>query len=156
MSDTVEAFRSAMRRHTAGVCIISVGAGEVINGMAVTAATSFSMAPPSMLVCINESASIAQDLTEGAAFGLTLLGRGHDAVADAFSRKPSGRRRFDHGRWQLEANGLPWLEDAPANLACTAVRTLSYGTHRAIIGIVDNVHLTDACDSLVYRDGAYL
>ena len=156
MSDTQDAFRTAMRRHAAGVCIISVGAGEAVNGMAVTAATSFSMDPPSMLVCVNENASLAQALREGDAFGLTLLGGGHEAIAAAFSRKPSGRPRFDHGRWRLEAGALPWLEDAPGNLACVVVRTLSYGTHRAIIGRVDGVHLGESSSSLIYRDGAYL
>ncbi len=144
-----------MRRHAASVCIVSVGTGEAVNGMAVTAATSFSMSPPSMLVCINESASVAQDLKEGVRFGLTLLGRGHEAVAAAFSRKPSGRSRFDSGRWCLGTGELPWLEDAPASLGCTAVRALSYGTHRAVIGRVDSVHLADALSSLVYLDGAY-
>ncbi len=144
-----------MRRHAASVCIVSVGAGEAVNGMAVTSATSFSMDPPSMLVCINESASIAQDLTEGVAFGLTLLGRGQEAIAAAFSRKPSGRSRFDNGRWRLRTGELPWLQDAPANLACTAVRTVSYGTHRAVIGRVESVHLADAFASLVYLDGVY-
>ena len=109
-----------------------------------------------MLVCVNESASIAQDLEEGVAFGLTLLGRGQEAVAAAFSRKPSGRPRFDHGRWRFEAGALPWLEDAPANLACVAVRTLSYGTHRAVIGRVDSAHLGEVSPSLIYRDGVYL
>ena len=144
-----------MRRHAAGVCIVTVGSGEVVNGMAVTAATSFSMDPPSMLVCINEGASIAEALREGVPFGLTLLSRGHEPVAAAFSRKPSGRARFDHGLWRLEADALPWLEDAPADLGCTAVRTLSYGTHRAVIGRVDKVHLALANPSLVYLDGVY-
>ena len=95
-----------MRRHAAGVCIVSVGTGEAVNGMAVTAATSFSMEPPSMLVCINETASIADDLREGVAFALTLLGCGHETVATAFSTKPIGRPRFDHGRWRLTEGAL--------------------------------------------------
>ena len=145
-----------MRRHAAGVCIVSIGEGEAVNGMAVTAATSFSMEPPSMLVCINEGASIAGELVEGAAFGLTVLGCGHEAVAAAFSRKPSGRPRFDQGAWRLEAGALPWLHDAPANLACVVVRTLAYRTHRAVIGRVDGVHLGEASASLIYRDGVYV
>ena len=155
MNDTREVFRTAMRRHAASVCIISIGAGEDVNGMAATAATSFSMEPPSMLVCINESASIAQHLQEGVAFGLTLLGCGQESVAAAFSRKPSGRPRFDHGRWRLELGKLPWLEDAPANLALVVVRTVAYGTHRAVLGRVEGMHLSEASASLIYRDGVY-
>ena len=34
-----------MRRHAAGVCVITLGTGEEVNGMAATAVTSFSMDP---------------------------------------------------------------------------------------------------------------
>lgn len=153
--DSVGVFRQAMRRHAAGVCIVSTGEGEDVNGMAVTSATSFSFDPPSVLVCVNETASIAARLGEGCVFGLTLLGRAHEAVAAAFSRKPSGRPRFDHGAWMLEAGEPPWLADAPANLACVVERTLSYGTHMALIGRVRSAKLGPHGPSLVYRDGRY-
>ena len=155
-SDEVAAsFREAMRRHAAGVCVISVGAGEQVNGMAATAVASFSMAPAAMLVCVNEQASIAQALSEGVAFGLTLLGRQHESVAVAFSRKPSGRGRFSHPDWRLDPEAPPWLIDSPANLACVVVRTLTYGTHRAVIGRVTSVRLGPPSASLVFHDGTY-
>ncbi len=148
-------FRTSMRRHASGVCIVTVGAGENVNGMAVTAASSFSMDPPSILVCINGSASLAQHLEEGVDFGLTVLGVQHQALAAAFSRKPSGRTRFDHGRWRLETGKTPWLEDAPANLVCIVDRRLAYGTHLALIGRVQDARLGPDAPSLVYRDGRY-
>ncbi len=123
--------------------------------MAVTAASSFSMDPPSVLVSVNRSASIHSDLGIGRHFGLTVLGRQHEAVASAFSRKPSGRTRFDHGRWRLEADTPPWLEDAPANLVCFVERSLAYGTHTALVGRVQHVRLGPDEPSLIYRDGRY-
>ena len=149
-------FRNSMRRHASGVCIVTAGQGEAVNGMAVTAASSFSMDPPSVLVCLNQSASIFSQLGEGASFGLTLLHRGHEAVTAAFSRKPSGRARFDHGPWRLEPGQPPWLEDAPANLGCVVEGTFSYGTHTAVIGRVRQVRLGPDAPSLTYRDGRYL
>lgn len=148
-------FRASMRRHASGVCIVTTGCGDAVNGMAVTAATSFSMEPPSVLVCVNRSASISERLTEGARFGLTVLGRQHEAVAAAFSRKPSGRPRFDGAPWRLPSGDTPWLEDAPANLACTVAGRLAYGTHLALIGAVIGVRLGPDAPSLVYRDGRY-
>ena len=153
--DTLEGFRTAMRRHAAGVCIISIGEGDQVNGMAVTSATSFSFDPPSVLVCVNERASIATWLREECEFGLTVLGGRHEAVAAAFSRKPSGRPRFDHGAWRLEPGEAPWLEDAPANLACVVECTLVYATHMAVIGRVRAARLGPDGPSLVYRDGRY-
>jgi flavin reductase len=148
-------FRLAMRRHAAGVCVVSVGEGESVNGMTITAATSFSMSPPSILICVNETASVAPLLALGAGFGLTVLGRHQDGIAAAFARRPSGRSRFEHGAWRLGAGRPPRLEDAAANLACTVVEVVAYGSHVAIIGRVDDVHLGAECPSLVYRDGQY-
>ncbi len=149
------AFKQAMRHHAAGVCIISVGAGEAVNGMAATAVTSFSMHPPSMLACVNEAASAAASLREGAPFGITLLGSEDQAVAAAFSHKPSGRIRYADPRWRLRTGTLPVLEGGPANIACVVERWLSYGSHRAVIGRVVDVELGVAGASLIYCDGTY-
>ena len=149
------AFKLAMRLHAANVCIVSAGAGEATNGMAITAATSFSADPPSVLLCLNESASLTERLELETVFGLAILGRGHEPVANAFSRKPSGLPRFEHGDWTLAPDAPPRLQDAVANLACTVVRRLSYGSHVAIIGRVDAVQLGPEGPSLIYRDRQY-
>ena len=145
-----------MRRHAASVWIVSRGCHDDANGMAITAATSFSMDPLSVLVCVNEAASIASALREGTTFGLTLLGSRHEAVAVTFSRKPSGRPRFSDPAWRLEADGPPWLADAPVNLVCTAERTMGFGSHKAVVGRVRSVRLGSDETSLVYRNGLYV
>ena len=144
-----------MRRHASGVCVVTVGVGDEVNGMAVTAVSSFSMDPPSVLVCVNRSASMSGELLDRGLFGLTLLGRQHEGVAGAFSRKPSGRPRFDQGLWRFRPDRPPWLENAPANLLCTLDGRLDYGTHHALVGRVVEVRLGPDEPGLVYRDGRY-
>ena len=150
-----DAFRAAMRRHAAGVCVLTAGAGQAVNGMAITAATSFSLEPPSVLVCINTRASLSPLLRDGALFGLAVLGPGHEAVAAAFSRRPAGRARFETGRWELPDDAPPLLSDAPVNLTCRMVHELAFGSHRALVGEVVAVRLGPDDGSLLYRDGAY-
>ena len=152
----VDAFRVAMRRHALGVCILSAGGEEDANGMAVTSATSFSMAPPSMLVSVNTAASLSAKLKVGAAFSLTVLGRRHEAVAVVFSRKPSGRTRFETGDWRLGSKEPPWLADAPANLWRVIEAELAYGSHRALVGRVRKTRLGAAGARMIYRDGEYI
>ena len=151
----VSIFKLAMRRHAAGVCIISTGTGQDVNGMAVTAATSFSADPPAMLVCVNQAASIRSALVRGTQFCLTILGQHQAGIAHAFSRKPSGRARFEHGAWSLRPQRLPWLQNAPANLLCRIEELLEFGSHAAFVGLVQNVKLGPDVASLVYRDGTY-
>ena len=149
------AFKSAMRWHAANVCVVSAGEGEALNGMAITAATSFSMDPPSIMLCLNETASLTARLTLDNRFGLAILGEGHEPVAAAFSRKPSGPPRFAHGDWVHGQGSPPRLADAVANLSCTVVRRMAYGSHVAVIGRVDDVRLGPEGPSLIYRDGRY-
>ncbi|WP_428393271.1 flavin reductase family protein [Lichenicoccus sp.] len=153
--ETAHAFRLAMRRHAASVWIISRGCDDDANGMAITALTSFSMDPLSVLVCVNQAASMASALAEGTSFGLTLLGSRHEAMAVTFSRKPSGRPRFSDPAWRIEADGPPWLAGAPVNLVCTAERSMAFGSHKAIVGRVRSVRLGPDDASLVYRNGLY-
>ena len=156
LRSTDETFRIAMRRHAAGVCVITLGEGEEVNGMAATAVTSFSMDPPSLLICVNGTASIAKDLTVGACFGVTFLGRRHEEIVALFSRKPSGRPRFVDPAWRFEPDGRPWLADAVANLNCKVQTSLAYATHVAVIGDVLSGELGPEGPSLIYRDGCFL
>ena len=149
-------FKQAMRRHAGGVCIVTCRDGSEINGMAVTSATSFSMAPPSVLVCLNETASLLPLVQRAGAFGLTILATHHADVARAFSRKPSGAARFDRGSWRTDPETQPWLADALANMSCRVEKTVAYGTHVALIGRITGVRLAEDGASLVYRDGQYL
>ena len=154
--DTDDAFRRAMRLHAASVCILTVGSGEDVNGMAATAVTSFSMSPPALLACVNKTASIASLLSIGFPFGVTLLGRSHQDVAATFSRKPIGSPRFSDMRWVLAEGRLPTLKDAVANLACVVERSWCYGTHNAVVGRVTDVVIGTQGEGLIYRDGVYL
>lgn len=149
------AFRVAMRRHAAGVCIMTCRAGDDLNGVAVTSATSFSMDPPSMLVCLNQMTSLAPMVRAAGVFGLTILGGRHEEVAARFSRKPSGAARFAHAAWRTDCDRQPWLEGAVANLSCKVERETTFGTHIAIIGRIVDVRLGEDIPSLIYRDGAY-
>lgn len=153
---TMQTFKEAMRRHAASVCIITIGQGENVNGMAATAVTSFSMDPPSLVVCVNSDASISRDLKPGARFGVTVLGRRHEDVVGRFSRKPTGRARFADDQWQFAEHACPRLADAISNLTCEVQMAVSFATHQAIIGLVVGGEIGPEGASLIYRDGTFI
>ena len=148
-------FRQAMRRHAAGVCVLSSGEGEAITGMVVTAVTSFSMDPPSLLVCVNDGASVAPLIRQSRRFAVSLLGPDHADVVETFCRAPSGPERFAKGDWRRDEADAPWLADAVAHITCEVVAETSFGTHTALVGRVRAVRLGPASSSLVFRDGVY-
>ena len=51
-------LRDAMRHLVSGVCIVTAGLGDDQTGMTGNFATSLSIDPPTMIVCINRSSSV--------------------------------------------------------------------------------------------------
>lgn len=143
-----------MRRHAASVCVVTLPGDEDLNGMTITAATSFSMDPPAVLICVNKAASVASRLQLDQQFGLTLLASDQEEIADAFAKSPSGRDRFTHGEW-AHTQTAPRLSGAVSNLTCTVVETIAYGSHVAVIGRVEEVLNDPSGIGLLYYNGNY-
>lgn len=149
-------FKAAMRRLTSAVTIVSTQDGETRWGMTATAVTSLSADPPSVLVCINRSASIRAHLRPQANLCVNLLSIEHAALSRAFSGGVAPERRFDLGNWGDADDGVPYLRDATASLFCEVDQLIEYGSHSVAVGRVYSVRLGPNATSLVYRDGQFL
>jgi flavin reductase (DIM6/NTAB) family NADH-FMN oxidoreductase RutF len=155
-TDLVQAMRLAMRRLAASVVIVSARSSERRYAITLSAVTSLSMEPPSLLVCINRAASIYPILEAGADFCVNLLSGAHRQLSIACSGKEKGEGRFATGNWRDDqATGVPFLDDAPASLICAMDGIHGYGTHGIFIGKVKTIYLQGAADPLVYLDGTY-
>ena len=148
-------FRRAMRRLAATVCIITTGDGKARYGMTATAVTSVTTDPPTLLVCVNRSASMHNPLIEIGRFCVNILCSHHAEVSRVFSVKPEGEIRFSTGEW-LWHDGLPYLADAQANLFCQTDVGMPYQTHTLFIGKVVAVGVREEVTPLVYQDGGYV
>ena len=149
-------FRGAMRRLASGVAIVVGQGGDAPVGMAATSITSLTMDPPAVLVCVNQTAGLQACLSPGCAISVNLLSRHQRDVSSAFGGAVAREDRFGVGQWTDDAHGLPMLEDAQANLACTIDNIMPYGSHSIVVARVNAVRLSDAIEPLIYQDGAYL
>jgi flavin reductase (DIM6/NTAB) family NADH-FMN oxidoreductase RutF len=156
MSAIVEAsFKSAMRRMAATVNLITLSEGGVPKGMAATAVSSLSMDPPSLLVCVNRSASLHEPMGAATQFCVNVLHADQIEIARIFADNSLREVRFNTGRWAIEPGKAPYLEDAQAALFCDVDQTFSYGTHTIFIGRVTEVRVREHVDPLIYVDGGY-
>lgn len=151
----VEAFKAAMRCHAASVNIITTEASGTRFGMAATAVCSLGIAPPSLLVCIGEQASIAPALVEGRAFAVNILGAEHAWMIASFSGAVKNEARFNSGQWECHSRGTPLLVGAQATLLCTVVRIVVHSGHHIVIGHVDEVTVAEADMPLVYHNRGF-
>lgn len=150
-----EGFRSAMRGLAKGVVVISTRGDGSRHAMAATAVTSLSFDPPSMLICVNRTASIYPSLAAGSGFYVNILSRADESLAALCSGELKGENRFQSHKWEIDSDELPYVPSAQAFIACANDCAYEYGSHGIFIGRVLRVGGSGECDPLIYVDGRY-
>jgi len=147
------AFRTAMRRLASSVAIVALH-DQVLRGMTATSLVSVTMDPPTLLICVNRSASIHAHLRVAREMSVNLLSVAQASIADAFAGKVSPDERFRHGEWQ-DCDGIPYLVGAQANVLCRIASLTVVGSHTMILAEVHRVSVSDSLSPLLYCDGGY-
>lgn len=151
--ELLNAFRMAMRHVASTVYAVTTGHGGGRYGILATAVSSLSFDPPSLLVCVNRSASLHGPLASAETFCVNVLGLGNRDVAEHFMN--SGADRFAVGEWE-ESHGVPVLASAQSSLICRRAHCHEFGTHSIFIGeLIAVKHRADAAP-LTYYDRQYI
>ena len=147
-------FKAAMRQLAATVTLVTTFEDGEPHGMTATAVSSLSADPPSVLVCINQSARMHGPTSRSRHFCLNLLAAGQLELCEAFGER-RGLDRFGVGEWREGPHQLPWLAGNAATLFCAVDEALNYGTHTIFIGRIEQVEVDRGARPLVYQDGAF-
>jgi len=156
ISSSAPALKDAMRQIAGGVCVITAGLGEERTGLTSTSAVSLSMAPPTMIVCINREASALPIIRARRHFCVNVLGAGHRAVADRFAGRGrvKGAARYSGATWSPLATGALALDDALAAIDCEAEEFIERHTHFIVVGAVRALQVGEG-RPLIYGQGDY-
>jgi len=153
-----DAFLQAMRRAATGVTVVATDGPAGRHGCTVSAMSSVSADPPSLLVCVHQKSPVAQAIAANGVFSVSLLGADHRQVSEVFA----GRVRteigckFACGLWGRLRTGAPVLADAPAAFDCQVAETVAVGSHIVVIGRVVATRTDAATDQpLVYANQSY-
>lgn len=147
-------FRDAMSHQAGGVAVITVGAAPDRTGLTATAVCSVSDDPPTVLVCVNKSASAHNPIFDMGAYEVNFLAADQVAVAEAFSGQTGlkGEARYQVGRWEVGTTGAPRLVGAAANLDCRVVDKIDGGTHTIFIARVEaSIHAPGSVPLVYFR-----
>jgi flavin reductase (DIM6/NTAB) family NADH-FMN oxidoreductase RutF len=153
--EILSAFRDAMRHVAATVYAVTTGHGGQRYGIIATAVSSLSFDPPSLLVCINRSASLHDPIASADRFCVNVLGNANRDVADNFLAGGGVADRFSVGEW-VDVEGVPVLADAQSSMVCRVATRQAFGTHTVFIGeLIAARHRRNAMP-LTYYDGRYI
>lgn len=155
-SDLAIKTRQALRRLAGTVVVITTRHDGVRYAMAATAVNALSMDPPSLLICVNKSASIHAPLSKGEYFAINILDFHHQEISRCCSGQVKGEARFEHGDWD-DTGVVPVLRDAQATIVLKIDKRIEYGSHTIFIGQVQDARASDGkIDPLIYVDGKYI
>lgn len=154
-TELADGFRQAMRRVASTVNVITICVDGTPMGITATAMSSLALDPPSLLVCINQAASMHGSIKDVSHFGVNVLHRDQEELAHMFADRSKTALRFATG-WELHSNRPPRLADAQASLLCRRIDHHQFGTHSIFIGVVEEALVRDEVNPLVYLDGRYV
>ncbi|HEY6602933.1 MAG TPA: flavin reductase family protein, partial [Xanthobacteraceae bacterium] len=104
-----ETFKRALRRFPAAVSVITSADQDRRHGMTVTAVTSLSLDPPSLIVCINQATLLHDIMLLARRFCVNVLRRDQVPLSSAFSGTLPAEERFGLGDWKTSAEGVTYL-----------------------------------------------
>jgi cob(II)yrinic acid a,c-diamide reductase len=148
----------ALMRHLAGaVTVVTAGKPGERRGLTATAICSLSVAPPTLLACVNRQAGAHDLIISDRVFSVNVLASDQESVAGRFSGQSNlkGEERFASGTWGTLLTGAPILAGALASFDCELIEYKSVATHTIFIGRVVSGCSRDGAEALIYLRGAY-
>ena len=146
--NALDVFKEAMASLASGVAVVT-GVDPELGpcGMTVTSIASYSIHPPSVIVCVDESTRSYRGLTAGDHFAVNLLNQDQASVARLFASKVEDK--FEQCDNVAGPHGLLLIADSLATLICRRSFVAKHGDHAIVIGTVVDGTVADL-QPLVY------
>ena len=130
-------FRQVLSRWPSGVGIVTTAGEDGWHGMTASSFSSVSLAPPLVLVCLDQGIRSHDLLIRNGVFAVNVLGRDHLSLGRRFAgMEPGVTDRFAAGDWLPGATGSPVLTDAAAWVDCRVLHRHPGGDHTIFLGEV--------------------
>jgi flavin reductase (DIM6/NTAB) family NADH-FMN oxidoreductase RutF len=152
-----DSFRQAMRYLASGVSILAAGVGDDRAAITATSVTSLSVEPPTLLISIARSSSLAPVLQRYRHFSANFLSASQQGLAERFAGRGgvNGRERFEAGDWISLVSGAPVLANALASIDCDVEEIIDRHTHSIVIGRVLAVRTEGGDEALAHWHGTF-
>jgi flavin reductase len=150
-------FKSAMRRIASTVCVLTTLHDGKRWGMTATAVCSLTAEPPSLIACINRSATAHDAIMASQRICINILTEEQAETAKRLSGVlgHSGERRFEDEEWYALETGAPALRGAAVAFDCVVVESLAYKTHSVLVCLPRAIELGTVEMPLLYSDRNY-
>lgn len=146
-------FRAAVGRFATGVTVITAHHRGEDLGATVSAFSSVSNDPPTVLVCLNRTSETSAAVRASGRFAVNVMAKHQGDVAMHFARKAPDK--FAELSVARSGRGLPLIEDSHMGMECEVIDAMEAGTHTIYIGRVTELSPHDGSEPLTYHSGAF-
>lgn len=153
----IQDFRSAMRQLAGGVSVITAAHGDERTGLTATSVVSISMDPAEVLISVNQSSSAWPVIERSGKFGVNVLSKDQQIVAEHFSGKGGlkGAERYADDDWFQTEEGVWLSRRALVAYSCNVEKVWTHHQHSLIVGRVTRVEINAGPQPLTYWQGGY-
>jgi flavin reductase (DIM6/NTAB) family NADH-FMN oxidoreductase RutF len=142
-------FRDVIGHFATGVTIVTAADAGRSYGTTVSAVSSVSLEPPTLLVCLNRTSRTRDVVDRTRQFAVNILGVGQGELARRFATDRDDK--FDGVEFDTGAFGVPLIKDVVAHIECTVRETATSGTHTVFFGEVQRAEPFEGDPLLYYR-----
>lgn len=150
-----QTFRQGMSNLGAAVNVITTDGVAGKSGFTASAVCSVTDTPPTLLVCLNRSASVFETFQKNQVLCVNTLAAHQTTLSNLFGGKTPMPERFAQGEWQTLVTQAPVLEDALVSFDCEVVQSLSVGSHDVFFCEVKAIQYGQGQNPLMYFNRNY-
>jgi flavin reductase len=148
-------FRQGMANLGAAVNVITTDGGAGQAGFTASAVCSVTDTPPTLLVCLNRSASVFETFKSNQVLCVNTLSSQQQHLSNLFGGKTPMPERFAQGTWSTLLTNALVLEDALVSFDCEVVQTMSVGSHDVLFCQVKAMKQSYGLNALMYFNRGY-
>lgn len=151
-------YRDCMAKFAGAVHVVTTDGVAGRRGVTVSAVTSVSDKPPTLLFCLNRNREENLQFSDNACFALNTLCDEQIDLARAFAGEGHLEmdERFALGQWETLRSGAPVLVQSRMSLDCRVTKVIEVATHYVIFGeVVAKSIRKDENSALIYSDRSY-
>lgn len=150
-----QAFKEAMANLGSAVNIITTQKGSNSFGFTATAVCSVTDTPPSLLMCLNRSASVYSAFQSAEHLCVNTLAAHQEGLSAIFGGKLSQDERFAAVEWSKFITGSPVLSASSVAFDCRISSRVPAGSHDIFICEIVGIKLSNDASNLVYFNRNY-
>ncbi len=152
-----EDFLDALRKVPEPVTVVATDGPAGPGAVTVTAFSSVSADPPTIVICLQSQGSAASAVIDNGRFTVSFLGAEDRTLAEvcAGHGKSTHAARLADPGWRLGSDGLPLWGAALAHLSCQLIEAVEIGTHRVLVARVTVATLGPSEGALIYQGRGY-